>query len=68
LCRALIDDLKDLINEILENESIARSAGNELHCNGLAQARVMLETRLEKHGISRISTISNFSDIVVCVN
>jgi hypothetical protein len=63
--KALIDDLKDLLNEIREEESIARSAGNDPHCNGLAQARIMLEMRLEKHGIARISTIENTREILI---
>lgn len=60
---SLINDLKDLVNDIRQEESIARSAGNELHCSGLAQARVLLELRLEKHGISRITTLENASKI-----
>ncbi|MFT5715877.1 MAG: hypothetical protein ACI9T7_000050 [Oleiphilaceae bacterium] len=51
----LIADLKDLINELREEESYAISKGNVLHCNGLSQARVLLEIRLEKHGVSRIN-------------
>jgi hypothetical protein len=63
--KAIIDDLKDLINEIREEESIARSAANELYCNGLAKARIMLEMRLEKHGVSRISTLENTHEILI---
>lgn len=63
--KALINDLKDMLNELREEESIAKSCGNDLHWNGLVQARIMLETRLKKHGISRISTIENSSEILV---
>jgi hypothetical protein len=59
----LIADLKDLLNELLIEESIAKSAGNTLHLNGLQQARVLLEIRLEKHGVQRIKTIENSPEI-----
>jgi hypothetical protein len=65
LNKALVNELKDLINELREEESIAKSAGNDLHYNGLSQARVMLEMRLEKHGISRISTIENTNEVLI---
>lgn len=55
----LVDDIKGLINELLEEESYAKNAGNTLHFNGLSQARVLLEITLEKHGIHRITTITN---------
>ena len=64
----LIADLKDLINELLEEESYASSRGNVLHCNGLSQARVLLEATLEKHGVARISTIINVIDIELTQN
>lgn len=60
--KALIDDLKDLINELKEEESIAAAARNALHANGLAQARVLLEMRLEKHGITRSATHENHTE------
>ena len=65
LNKALVDELKDLLNELRVEESIAKSAGNDLHYNGLVQARIMLETRLEKHGISRISTIENTTETLI---
>ncbi|OES24689.1 hypothetical protein [Alteromonas macleodii] len=54
---SLTEDLKILVNDLKEEESIAGSMGNDLHKNGLSQARVALEVVLEKHGVARSATI-----------
>lgn len=56
---SFINDLKELINEIREEEHIAMEAGNTLHLNGLSQARIMIEARLKKYGVDRALTIES---------
>ncbi|MDC8832847.1 hypothetical protein [Alteromonas gilva] len=49
----LITDLKFALVEIHEEEQVAKQSDNHLHANGLAQARILVESVLEKHGINR---------------
>tara|TARA_R110000868_G_scaffold243511_4_gene499498 strand:+ start:381 stop:551 length:171 start_codon:yes stop_codon:yes gene_type:complete len=51
--KQLIEDLKLALVEIHEEERVATKADNQLHANGLAQARILMESVLEKNGIER---------------
>jgi hypothetical protein len=44
---------------------VAKSARNALHLNSLQYARLNLEMTLDKHGISRISTMANTPDMAI---
>lgn len=55
----LVNDLKKLLTDLLEQEQDAKDADNQLHLNGLQFARVRLEMTLENNGIPRTSTIDN---------
>lgn len=48
-----INDLKLALVDIHEEEQVATKAGNQLHANGLAQARIIIESLLDKNGIER---------------
>ena len=63
--QSLVNDLKDLLNELKEEEVVATRHSNTLHSNGIAQARILLETCLSKHGISKASTLENASEKVI---
>ena len=60
--QALVKDLKDLLNELREEEVTATRHRNTPHSNGIAQARILLEAVLSKHGVSRISTLEHTSE------
>ena len=57
--KQFIEDLKLALVETHEEEQEAKQADNPLHANGLAQARILVESVLEKHGIDRPLRIVN---------
>lgn len=55
----LINALRVHLADMLEEEVAAKDAGNDVFLQGLQFARVNLEVTLERHGISRVSTLEH---------
>lgn len=56
-------DIKELLVNLLEMEADAKSASNDQYASGLQCARINLETVLERHGISRVTTLKSEGDL-----
>ena len=55
----LINDLKQTLVEIHEEEMYAKQVGNHLTAAGMACARVKIEVALEANGIARPARLEN---------